>query len=262
MRRQSVLVSAVLCLAPSVVLGDLIYVDTGDGTVPPSYLLKGRNSQGWVADGVGHMAHTNYYTGLSSTGVLRSFFTFLLTGIEGTVTSARLELSRFEYRSSADKEVVGFYDVESDPADVFAETYSGGIPLPVHDAATLAMISAVYEDLGSGILYGTMEILKDGDEQDLLSCVLSDEAVSKINSLRGTTEYFIIGGALLTLDGSVSETIPSAEAVFSSSGSYTYDPWACQRLALEVAPIPLPGAVLLGMIGLGCAGIRLRRERI
>jgi hypothetical protein len=78
---------------------------------------------------------------------------------------------------------------------------------------------------------------------------LNSSAVADLNASKG--ELWAVGGALTTLAGG-----SSSEYVFGSTGS----DWMTRELVLTMVPVPVPGAALLGGLGLGFAGWLGRRR--
>ena len=182
----------------------------------------GVDNQGWWSDTrESHDDNDNYATGISpDEETFRSFFTFDLSSVYLPVASARLELTRFEYWSTAESETLGLFDVSTDAAIL-------------ND--NVGMNLAIYGDLGSGASYGQFEIFSEGLETDILTFELNTAAIGDINAARGG--WFSIGGALLSPGSPMPD---GTEVVFSrSNGSGE------QRLVLEVVPEPTTFALFV-----------------
>jgi len=199
-----------------------------------SPFLSGWNNSGWWSE-TQIPTSDNYFTGNSSVyGVPhehRSYFTFDLATLTEVALSATLEVARYDYVSSAPYETIGLFEVSTSPAD-----------LHVHKQTS----ASIFLDLGSGRSYGTSVVSSGGQPNDVLSFPLNADAVSDINAAHGG--FFSIGGALLTLDGTIGDS--GSEAIFSSSGG-----GGPQRLILQV---PEPATITLLAFG-GLALIRRRR---
>jgi len=223
--KKAILASVVtLLFINPVVRAEILIFDTSD-----SQFDAGVDNQGWWSDTLSNYdENDNYAIGIDPfSDSSHNFFSFDLSLLYLPVTSARLELTRFNYLSSAESETLGLFDVLTD-----AVTLNNNV----------GTSESIYDDLGSGISYGEFEILSDGLSTDVLSFELNAAAISDINAARGG--WFSIGGALLS---------PSSPAgIFGSSQD-----GGEQRLVLEV--IPEPGTLFL--FGIGVLLVR-RRSRI
>jgi len=199
--------------------GEILIFDTSD-----SQFDAGVDNQGWWSDTrEARDDNDNYGTGISpDEETSRSFFTFDLASLSLPVISATLELTRFNYLSTAESETFGLFDVSTDAVTLNNNT---GINL------------TIFNDLGTGVSYGEFEILSDGLSTDVLSFELNAAAISDINATIGG--WFSIGGALL------SPSLPAA--IFGSSQD-----GGVQRLVLEVVPEP----ATLVLVGLGTLFLR------
>jgi hypothetical protein len=119
-------------------------------TTLDSPFVSGRPNQGWWSNTVGASpSGSSYLTGnYAGIGEFRSFFTFDLSALNGTVTSAVLDLCKGDYgefgKPAPDgSEVLGLYSVETDAASL---NLGSGINM------------SIFEDLGSGTSYGEFEI--------------------------------------------------------------------------------------------------------
>jgi hypothetical protein len=166
-------------------------VTVGSGTTQWVFSTRDRqflphtSNQGWWSNV--HRAtnsNDNYLTGrCCGGGEYRNFFTFHLTGLTGTVTSATLVLRKYEGRGGP-FEKLRLYDVKT-PA--WRLNHNHGRDLPI------------FRDLGRGIKYGTYR-LSTADEtsrDDVFKLRLNLYAVADISRARG--EFFSLGGHILTL---------------------------------------------------------------
>jgi len=167
----------------------------------------------------------------------RNYVTFDLSELQGTVTSATLEIFHTGYQSSALSETLGFFDVSTAASELLAGD-AGANP------------ELVFPDLGSGTSYGSVTVTP-ADEQVFLSISLNASALADIQALIGAGS-FSIGGALQTIDGSFGSGNIS-ERLFQGSG--TDDP--ATRLVLDgVTVIPEPSTALLFGLGLSVLAVR------
>lgn len=158
--------------------------------------LPHTSNQGWWSNV--HRAtdsNDNYLMGrCCGGGEYRNFFTFHLTGLTGTVTSATLVLRKYEGRGGP-FEKLRFNDVTTPPKKL-NENQGRNI--------------AIVRDLGRGTKYGTYR-LSTADEtspDDVFRLRLNLYAVADISRARGG--FFSLGGHILTLkDGGL---------LFSGSG--------------------------------------------
>jgi len=164
--------------------GGAITISTATDPISGGYY-----NQGWWPDNSGNTAsdnNTNFYTGTSGSTSLNNFFSFSLAGIDGPGTSAVLRL-------------VGPYDHENLPL-----TYS--IFDVSTDPATLnfndGFSAAIYTDLGSGVLYGSILVSSLTDPTDVS---LNAAGLAALNAAIGDeASYFSIGGTV-TPGGAIPE---------------------------------------------------------
>jgi hypothetical protein len=165
---------------------------------------------GWYQEaGLHDPTNTNYFTGFfPGFGELRSFFAFDLSGIGGAsqVTSARFDVFSALVANTDPFETLIVSEVTT-PVD---EVVAGGT-----DRVD------IFEDLGTGTLYGSRDI-QFFEDNVLLEIGLNDDAVSALNAALG--QQFALGGALTTIDF----TGPQQNVFGNSSGAFT------QQLVLDV----------------------------
>lgn len=206
-----------------------ITISTSQGEFTP-----GTPNQGWWSNGGGHSnTNANYFVGETGGSEYRNFFTFDLSSLTGTVTSATLQLQGTRRCASPNAtESYGLFDVST--ASSTLSTSNGPD-------------TGIFDDLGTGTSYGVFNV-NMATCNNTLSFTLNAAAISAINAAIGG--YFSIGGALQDLNGT------SDQYLFGFSGGP-------QNLILDTASVPEPGS--LGMFGLGMAGLGLiflnRRRR-
>ena len=224
MKKIIIIILAGILAGAGTAWGEILIFDTSD-----SQFDAGVDNQGYWSDTLSNYdENDNYAIGINPLGDLsRNFFTFDLSSLTFPVISATLELTRFNYLSSADSETFGLFDVSTD-----AVTLNNNV----------GTSESIYNDLGSGISYGQFEILSDDLSTDVLSFELNAAAISDINAAIGG--WFSIGGDLLSLGSPIRD---NAEALFGSSQD-----GGVQHLVLEVVPEP---ATLL-LVGLGTLFLR------
>ncbi|MBP6366262.1 MAG: PEP-CTERM sorting domain-containing protein [Nitrosomonas sp.] len=148
-----------------------ITTSSGDFFVPTS------NSGWWNSDFYHDERNLNYTTGhtISSKIDYNNYFTFDLSDISGTITSASLNLYTYSVAgSSIDYQL---FDVTSPLSEV-------------HATGTNA---AVYNDLMTGVSYGSF-IYNASDSNEFHSILLNTDGISALNSAIGGE--FGIGGAI------------------------------------------------------------------
>jgi len=121
----------------------------------------------------------NYITGLCSNcggPTFRDFLAFNIPG-ETTITTATLNINTYIYDSINATETLGLFDVSTPLATLIAGT--GGL--------------AAYNDLGSGVLYGS-RVYTAADQNLFRTISLNASAISAIQQSTGGS--FVMGGAL------------------------------------------------------------------
>ncbi|BAY62588.1 YD repeat protein [Calothrix brevissima NIES-22] len=156
-----------------------------------------------------------YYisSNLPTGDVGRSYLTFDLSRLQGTVTSAKLQLQRY-FGSGDPTETLGLFDVSTDAATLNNR---------------IGTNAAIFEDLGTGSSYGTFDVSTSGNSQDILEFELNADAITAIND--GTGGFFSIGLSILSLNPN--NLNKNAEYLFARSGGQ-----GIQRLIVETTELP------------------------
>jgi hypothetical protein len=202
---------------------------------------------GWYDEGgLNHPDNLNYAVGYSGepNPDARDFFVFDLGSVTGTVIGATLRAynpSKAEgyggdgFVSTSATETLGLFEVSTAIADLRA-----GVMNP----------SAIYQDLGTGTLFGERTV-SVADNGTFVDTVLNSNALAAINAALGNE--WAIGGALLRGD-------PSAY-LFAYSYQKDFVPQhIAPALILETSAVPLPPAVLLLASGLAAFGFMRQRR--
>lgn len=200
-----------------------ITLGTDDTSVVSAF---GESGQGWWNSIVNATDSNQNY---ASSGSYRGFYTFDLSdpALTGeTITSAVLRLQAF---SSGGTGTLNIYDVTSDVAAVN------------NNVGTNA---GIWNDLGSGTLYGSLAITATPLVTDILEITLNASAISALNAAIGNG-FFAFGG-----------TSDMTSLFYGSSSNGN------QQLVLETASatVPLPASLPLIAIGLGAIGLLRRRK--
>lgn len=182
--------------------------------------------------------HLNYNVGyFTAPGMApnqrRNFFLFNLADIHSPILGARLELFL---------PLAGY--VSPDPSETFRITSSPAPPSVFLDAflgdpsVTPAMLAAMYASLGTGTLFGEVDI-EPGEMGHSISIEFTPAGVLALNMALG--DLFVVGGRLTEIHPD-SPGIPPSELVFAHSN--VGDGTPMPKLFLVTA-IPEPSAFLL-----------------
>jgi hypothetical protein len=173
----------------------------------------------------------NYVTGFYNGGgasEYRSFFTFDLAALSGSVTSAQFDVSR-------ESGGVG--------SPVTFKLYLYTQSISSLDSGTAGV--AGFTNLGSGTLLGSA-IVNPSVTSGTLSIALDGAALSAISAAEGGT--FAIGGAVTG--------VPPTNYIFAASLDNP-----ATELVVNSTPVPLPAAAWLLVSGIGGLGWFARKKR-
>ena len=157
------------------------HLDT-DPNSAETVLSAGDRRGAWTIAGNHTASDKSTPTGVA-TNTYRSFFIFDLSSLAATITAASVRLELTAYTSITPEETLQIYDVSTNTATL---TASGSGQ------------TGIYNDLGSGELYGEFEV-SPADQNMVLDIPLNTEAVADINAAAGGN--FAIGLRLETLVG-------------------------------------------------------------
>ena len=182
------------CSGPSPMLlsldGGATVLSTGDRLFGKSY-----NQGWWSATGENFDSNGSYFVGEAAFGHLNNnFSTFDISELSAPVSSATLEMPRFTGFSDSGALIHDYhlYDVITAP-DILNMNV-GASP-------------AIFNDLGSGVSYGTHAISVAGDSSEILMLDLNANAIADLNTaIANRDSWFSIGGTLTPGIVSVPET--------------------------------------------------------
>jgi len=185
------------------------------------------NNAGWWSgqanDPLADDANDNYLVGsIDGLQSYHNFFTFDLSNLDVPVTSAELRIARSSFCAN-----------DTSNGDCVAPVSFGSVEYTLWDVTTPYLTlndngsanQGIYDDLGSGISYGSILVSDDGTPNPLM-ITLNAAALADLTSLvRGGGGFFSIGGALPEQD------------------------------------LPEPASMALLLLGGGAAAFRARRRR-
>ena len=209
-----------------------VTLSTADNPFTPGVLNQGF----WSDTRAEAQGNDNYFTGYLEEAVVpntaRGYFSFDLSSLSGSVDAATLQIRLGGSESPDSVETLGLFDVSTD-----ANTLStrGVVDL------------GIYDDLGSGASYGTLDITVGQSRDTILQIPLSPAALADVNASLGS--FFSVGATLLTLGQTQVN-----EFVFGNSIGRP------NQLVLNVVPEPQTSTLLL--LGLLAAAARTRGSSI
>ena len=200
MLRRAPLIVVAVVVAAGLAFGQSLSLDAVDS-----------GNYDWTGD---HgSSNQNYIAGSPSNGYyeLRNFVVFDLAGVTGPVTAATLELyNPGQVPDGSD----GF--TSADPTETYT-VYEVTTPVATLVAGGTGL-TAVFDDLGAGVLFGSVEV-SAADNGAIVQVPLNPDAVAAINAAGG---LWAVGGALTTITGTRHEYVFG-----STNGSHV------RRLVLE-----------------------------
>jgi hypothetical protein len=146
-------------------------------------VLTAADRGSWSDAGNHSAADKSTPTGSPGSDVYRSFFIFNLPSPSATIVSAAVRLELASYTSIAAEETLLLYDVTTNTASL---------------AASGAGQTAIYNDLGSGVLFGEFDVTPI-DQSSIMDIPLNKEMVAAINAA-GAGEFAV--GLRLETSGS------------------------------------------------------------
>lgn len=149
--------------------------------VPAASITLTPTDRGWFrSDGLHTAGQNNTFTGTFGGNSYRSFYSFDVNNVGGNWSQATLNLTVDLYYNGDASETVQVFAVSSPAATVSAgHTIGSGSGL------------AVYNDLGSGVSYGTATVT-NGNVGGTVSFVLNAAAIADINAARGGQWIFAL----------------------------------------------------------------------
>lgn len=233
--RLSLIAAAFSILLPSAAQATVVTISTS-----LNQLQQGADNQGWWSNTTqnNNPVNDNYYTGSSGEffDAFRSFFSFDLSGLSGTVISARFDVRRYDQSGEVN---LSLWDVSTPAIDLLT-------------TRTNILNNAIFTDLGSGINYGSFNVV-GGASLDVLQFTLNSAALADINSMLGSG-YFSLGASV---QGSGYIFGASLDEPGNSFGDFN----SVQNLVLNIQPsnnVSEPTA--LGLLGLGFLGLSVARR--
>lgn len=145
---------------------------------------------GWWSNVAGHEETSmNYYVSKCCEGeIFNNFFTFNLSGISGTITSASLDLYNYDIKGSSLE--YRLFDITSPLHAVHSDGESN---------------NPIYLDLMTGITYGS-HIYNELDSYNYSSILFNADGIQALNNAIG--EEFGVGGTLI---GGIETPVPEPE---------------------------------------------------
>ena len=209
---------------------------------------------------------TGFRDGIES----RSYFVFNISSLQEPVSSVSLQLLNKRYYSTETTEIIDFYDVDADRITVDETT----------SLVTVTGGEDAFEDLGTGVQYGSAVVVGPPSEDDDDNLTLEpfevnlDAALAGLNqAIAEGQQYFAIGarlspestGSPYEIEGL--DSLPVEGVLFSGGPRDTEVP---DRDVLDLGPLnPDPSIAVsepqqvLGLLALGIAGavVKARSRR-
>jgi len=154
-----------------------LVTNVGTFTTAMSQFTPGVNNSGWWSATASNInTNDNYLVGTIVGGSFNDFFTFAIPQGVGVITSATLSAPRGN--TAGVPFTFSLFDVSTDAATLNNNTGTS---------------AAIFNDLGSGVLYGSA-LITDLNLPNPLTVSLDAEALAALNGARGS--FFSIGGTL------------------------------------------------------------------
>jgi hypothetical protein len=157
-----------------------LVTNIGTFTTSQNEINQGIRNQGWWSPQAGNNnGNDNYIAGnVSDTNFYNDFFTFYIPLDRGAITSVVLSIP--QYTTVTAPFTYSLFDVSTDAVTLNNKDNGPN--------------SSIYNDLGSGVTYGSIAIPDDSSTPNPLLITLNASAVSAINGTRNG--YFSIGGTI------------------------------------------------------------------
>lgn len=213
---------------------------------PALTITIGASDSGWFNDAGDHTANNeNYSAGWTGNFQFRNFFVFDVTGLPGgeTILSATLR---------------AFNPEDGVPTAAWTDGYDSPDASETYDLYDVTLLTAgpasdqigntlVYDDLGSGTLFGSVSA-SSADNGEFIEVGLNSDGRTALGSAVGN---FVIGGLITSL----TETDGVEELVWGNTHPPGQSP-ATRELVVVLTPEPGTGLLL----GLGLLGWNLSRR--
>jgi hypothetical protein len=208
-------------------------------------------SAGWYSDlgdhdpsNRSHLTGEIFIPGPRGEAFFRSFYTFTLPVITGTIVSVEFDAFNpdFGFSSGDPNETLGIFDVTT-PAGSLNTLHAQGDPLGM----------AVFADLGTGAQYGS-RVVSNADNNNTVTVTLNASAFAALTA--AGPGLFALGGALTTLNPS-----PSTEFVFAGTEGALGPDVRNIHLIITTQANSVPEPATLALLGAAMAGMGWSRRR-